>query len=84
MDRKRVRLTFYEIPYDEDGPVGTVRFTEYDSDNKAIKVEQVDFWNEDYLGENVITALECGFDVAISTNRDVDKFHSFKEYLISG
>ena len=84
MDRKQVRLTFYEFPYTEDGPVGTVRFTEYDKNNRAIKVDQVDFWNEEYLGENVITALENGMDVAIFTNRDVDTFQSFKEYLIRG
>lgn len=83
MGNKQVRLTLYEFPYDKAGPVGTVRFTEYGGDGKPVKVDQVDYWDEDYLGENVITALECGMDVTIFTNRNVNVFHSFKEYLIS-
>ena len=66
-----------ESPASADA-LALVRFTSYDSDDKALAVEQVTY-QDDRVGHRdfecqVAAALDCGIDVAVMTPYDLDYF----------
>ena len=71
MTRKSIDVAIYHVPRFEDSPIATVRYTEYDGYSKAIKVNEVDYWEAEYFHCQVLQAVACGLDVAISTQLNV-------------
>jgi len=64
-----------------------VRFTSYDSENKALAVEQVTY-QDDRIGHRdfeyqVAAALDCGIDVAVMTGYDLDYFPLVESLITS-
>tara|TARA_R100001509_G_scaffold112636_1_gene68041 strand:+ start:671 stop:1012 length:342 start_codon:yes stop_codon:yes gene_type:complete len=55
-----------------------VRFTSYDSDSRALAVEQVTYQDTPVgftnFERHVAAALDCGVDVAVMTSYDLDYF----------
>lgn len=66
-----------ESPANADA-LALVRFTSYDSDDRALAVEQVTY-QDNCMGHQdfevqVAAALDCGIDVAVMTAYDLDYF----------
>tara|TARA_R100001510_G_scaffold6630_1_gene5179 strand:- start:217 stop:480 length:264 start_codon:yes stop_codon:yes gene_type:complete len=63
-----------------------VRFTSYDSDSRALAVEQVTYQDTPAgftdFERHVAAALDCGVDVAVLTSYDLDYFPTV-ESLVS-
>ena len=72
---RRVQLAFYEAIY-EDGPAASVRFTEYDNEGVVQRVNQIDYWDEQHLDEQVLIAVNAGLDVTVYTKYDISVFPS--------
>jgi L-ribulose-5-phosphate 3-epimerase UlaE len=70
---RRIQLAVYEAYY-EDGPIASVRFTEYDNRGSVAHVNQIDYWDEVHMDEQVLAALEAGLDVTVYTKCDIDVF----------
>ena len=65
----------------KDAPLASVRYTKYDSLNRVIDVDQVDYEDKNYFHSEVLQAIACGIDVLIYTHLDG---MSYKEKLKSG
>jgi hypothetical protein len=55
----------------KDGPLATVRYTEYDEEAKPVKVNQVEYHDPDYFHSQVLQAVCYGLDVSIFTPLNV-------------
>jgi len=71
MYRKSIDVVIYQIPKFENSPLATVRFTEYDGHDRAIRVNEVNYWEKEYFHCQVLEAVSCGLDVAICTQENV-------------
>ena len=49
MNRKSIDVVIYQVPKFEASPLATVRFTEYDGHGRAVKVNEVDYWEKEYF-----------------------------------
>ena len=54
----------------KDAPLASVRYTKYDSLNRVIDVDQVDYEDKHYFHSEVLQAIACGVDVLIYTHLD--------------
>ena len=54
----------------KDAPLASVRYTKYDSLNRVIDVDQVDYEDKNYFHSEVLQAIACGVDVLIYTHLD--------------
>jgi len=73
LKNRRIQLAVYEAYY-EEGPTASVRFTEYDKKGSVAFVNQIDYWDEVHMDEQVFMALEAGLDVSIYTRCEVESF----------
>jgi|TARA_R100000406_G_scaffold14027_1_gene8889 hypothetical protein len=77
--KKDVKFVYCQVAAPADiSALALVRFTSYDSDDKALAVEQVTY-QDDRVGHRdfecqVAAALDCGIDVAVMTPYDLDYF----------
>ena len=77
--KSTVNFTYCQVGESVDDEVlALVRFTNYDSESRALAVEQVtypDSWEgfADFE-RHVAAALDCGVDVAVLTSYDLDYF----------
>nr|BAR21278.1 hypothetical protein [uncultured Mediterranean phage uvMED] len=71
MNRKNIDVVIYQVPKFEDSPLATVRFTEYDGHGRAVKVNEVDYWDKEYFHCQVLEAVGYGLDVAICTQENI-------------
>ena len=55
----------------KDGPLATVRYTEYDEHSKPVKVNQVEYHDPNYFHSQVLQAVSYGLDVLIFTPLNV-------------
>ena len=75
-----------ESPASADA-LALVRFTSYDSDDRALAVEQVTY-QDNRMGHQdfevqVAAALDCGIDVAVMTAYDLDYFPLIESLVTS-
>ncbi len=54
----------------KEAPLASVRYTKYDSLNRVIDVDQVDYEDKNYFHSEVLQAISCGVDVLIYTHLD--------------
>tara|TARA_B100000674_G_scaffold318419_1_gene265056 strand:+ start:117 stop:371 length:255 start_codon:yes stop_codon:yes gene_type:complete len=74
MDKQResVSVTIHKLKSYEDGPIATVRYTEYTLDNKVHSVDQIDYYDITEMNNQILTAVTCGLDVDVSTIINTD------------
>lgn len=77
--KKDVKFVYCQVSAPADtSALALVRFTSYDSEDKALAVEQVTY-QDNRMGHQdfeiqVAAALDCGIDVAVMTAYDLDYF----------
>jgi len=70
--RENVSVTIHKLKSYEDGPIATVRYTEYALDNKVHCVDQIDYYDITEMNNQILTAVSCGIDVDVSTITNTD------------
>ena len=74
MDKQResVSVTIHKLKSYKNGPIATVRYTEYTLDNKVHSVDQIDYYDITEMNNQILTAVTCGLDVDVSTIINTD------------
>jgi len=72
MHTRNVNLTIQKLYAPKDGPIATVRFTEYDEFDKVHSVNQIDYFSMHEMNNQIMTAINCGFDVDVRTVINTD------------
>ena len=74
MDKQResVSVTIHKLKSYKNGPIATVRYTEYTLDNKVHSVDQIDYYDITEMNNQILTAVTCGIDVDVSTIINTD------------
>tara|TARA_R100000278_G_scaffold1872_2_gene3614 strand:- start:1723 stop:1971 length:249 start_codon:yes stop_codon:yes gene_type:complete len=72
MHTRNVSLTIQKLYAPKDGPIATVRFTEYDEFGRVHCVHQVDYYSINEMNNQIMTAINCGFDVDVRTVINTD------------
>jgi len=55
--RESVSVTIHKLISYEDGPIATVRYTEYALDNKVHSVDQIDYYDITEMNNQILTAV---------------------------
>ena len=71
MNERIIQVYVYPMKKVKDGPLATVRYTEYDEQSKPVKVNQVEYHDPDYFHSQVLQAVSYGLDVSIFTPLNV-------------
>ena len=81
MNSRTINVTIYEEKYpSENSPLATVRYTEYDSDRRVERVNQVEYHDPEYFHSQVLQAVAFGMDVSICTQLSVKTLQKKLDY----
>ena len=83
MSERIIQVYVFPMKKVKDGPLATVRYTEYDEDSKPVKVNQVEYHDPDYFHSQVLQAVSCGLDVSIFTPLNVKVLQKKIKYWTS-
>ena len=83
MSERIIQVYVFPTKKVKDGPLATVRYTEYDGDSKPVKVNQVEYHDPDYFHSQVLQAVSCGLDVSIFTPLNVKVLQKKIKYWTS-
>ena len=70
LEMRDTRVVIYCTRPKKNAPLASVRYTKYDSLNRVIDVDQVDYEDKNYFHSEVLQAITCGVDVLIYTHLD--------------
>jgi len=81
LNSRTINVTIYEEKYpSENSPLATVRYTEYDSDRRVERVNQVEYHDPEYFHSQVLQAVAFGMDVSICTRLSVKTLQRKLDY----
>jgi len=81
LNSRTINVTIYEEKYpSERSPLATVRYTEYDSDRRVERVNQVEYHDPEYFHSQVLQAVAFGMDVSICTQLSVKTLQKKLDY----